>query len=171
MEQEVPELGRTTRVIADIRAQEGPTAPTRYADVMVTHYAYQQHGEWKGSEAGRAVRDAEICKWIKYRPEEGVGTAVLLVPLCFETGGRWGKQAMYGLRRLARVKAQIGLARQAADKDAVYRATLLRWRRESSCALQQGNAAILMAATGQTSSVLEVNGPTDACLDLVAESH
>ena len=64
MEQEVLELGRTTRVIADIRAQEGPTAPTRYADVMVTHYAYQQHGEWNGSAAGRAVNDAEICKTI-----------------------------------------------------------------------------------------------------------
>ena len=62
MEQEVPELGRTTRIIADIRAQEGPAAPTRYADAMVTHYAYQYYGEWRGSAAGRALKDAEICK-------------------------------------------------------------------------------------------------------------
>ena len=50
MEQEAPELGRTARIIADIRAQEG-----------LADYAYQQYGEWKGSEAGRAVKEAEIC--------------------------------------------------------------------------------------------------------------
>ena len=129
MEQIVPELATTREVVADIRAQEGPTAPTRYADVMVTHYAHSIHGVWKGSLAGNAVRAAELEKYRKYRPSPR-GRAVLITPLCFETGGRWGKAALRELRRLARAKSKSGTLSNAVDKDAIYRATLLRWRRE-----------------------------------------
>ena len=39
-EQSVPELGFGADVVADIRAEEGPTAPVRYADVVVTLTIY-----------------------------------------------------------------------------------------------------------------------------------
>ena len=138
---------------------------------MVTHYAHALRGVWYGSDAGRAVKDAERQKELQYRHDPERGTPIVLVPLCFETGGRWGMKAIHELRRLAKVKSQMGLTRNAADKDAVYRATLLRWRREISCALQQGNAAILMAATGQRSNVVEMEAVGDCGLDLIPESH
>ena len=86
MEQAVPELNHTHRTIADIRVQEGPAAPTKYADVMITHYAYERGGIWHGAKAGEAVTNAERIKSAKYAPARG-GRRVLIVPLCFETGG------------------------------------------------------------------------------------
>ena len=78
---------------------------------------------------------------------------------------------MQEIRRLARAKAQTGITSNAADKDMVYRATLLRWRREVSCVLQQGNAAILMAAAGSTTSAKQLQDSTEFCRDLVPDTN
>ena len=92
-----------------------------------------------------------------------------LVPLVFETAGRWGESAARELRRLARARASRG-TRIAVDVDAIYRATLLRWRRELSTLLQQANASVVMAAVGCVVD-LQVAGVTQDVYDLVPEAH
>ena len=68
-----------------------------------------------------------------------------MVPLAFETYGRWGEHAVRELRRLARRRAERADAQQAVDPTAVYRGCLRRWRQEVSVALQMGNFAIYAA--------------------------
>ena len=68
-----------------------------------------------------------------------------MIPLAFETFGRWGEHAVRELRRLARRRAERPDAQQAVDPTAVYRGCLRRWRQEVSVALQMGNFAIYAA--------------------------
>ena len=90
-----------------------------------------------------AAAREERKKFSDYMPRVG-GHPILLVPLAFETFGRWGEHAVRELRRLARRRVERPDAQQAvhADPTAVYRGCLRRWRQEASVALQLGNYAI-----------------------------
>ena len=142
-EQAVPELG--TNAVADLRVREGPAAPTRYCDVVVTHPIHRNHDQWRAISGGAAAAAAERQKRADYQPAHG-GRPVLLTPIAFESFGRWGPAAAAEARRLARKRAQLPTAQRAVDPETIYRATLQRWRREVSVVLQQGNAAVLLAA-------------------------
>ena len=166
----MPEVARSPTVIADVRSREGPTTPTRYGDVVVTHPIHRVGSEWKGWQSGKAAAKAERDKFRDYRPSP-TGKSVLLVPLAFETYGRWGVRASRELRRLARRKAAAAASAGAFDAASIYRATLLRWRREVSVTWQQGNVAILSACAGQAPSLGANSGPGAEPLDLIVEQH
>ena len=76
-----------------------------------------------------------------HRPRPG-GRHVVLVPLAFETYGRWGKHAVKELRRLAWRRAERSDAQSCVDPQAMQRGCLRRWRQEIAVALQLGNFAI-----------------------------
>ena len=84
-----------------------------------------------------------------------------MVPLAFESYGRWGKHAVRELRRLARRRAERPDAQQAVDPTAVYRGCLKRWRMEVSVTLQMGNFAIYSACA----RALRGNGAVHAAPD------
>ena len=140
----MPEVGPGSEVIADVRAEEGPAAPVRYADVVVTHPIHCLAGRQVCNGPGIAAAREERNKFEHYRPRPG-GRAVLTVPLSFETYGRWGKHAALELRRLARKRSERADAQRSVDPKAVYRSCLRRWRQEVSVALQLGNFAIYNA--------------------------
>ena len=143
-EQSVPELGPGQAVEADIRAEGGPAEPVRYADVVVTHPIQIRNGRLAGSGPGVAAAREERGKLNDYRPRPG-GRPVLLVPLAFESFGRWGKSAALELRRLARRRSEMLDAARSVDPTSVYRGCLRRWRQEISVALQLSNFAIYSA--------------------------
>ena len=157
-EQSVPELGPGSDVIADVRAEEGPSAPIRYADVVVTHPIQCHRGQWSGTGPGIAAARMERKKYADYQPRPG-GRAVLLVPLAFETYGRWGRKAAQEFRRLARRRSELEDAQQSVDPDAVFRGCIRKWRQEVSVTLQLGNFAIYNACTTSLRSGEECHVP------------
>ncbi len=171
VEQAVPELGHASAPRADIRVTGGPDAPLTYADVMVTHTASfsSSTGTWSPAAPGQAAAEAEKVKQRRYRPAAG-GSSIRLVPLIWETHGRWGRQGMAELRRVARRRATVAASQGSADADAVYRATLNRWRREVSVQLQSWNAAILAASVGFAVD-LRTRSTWEHSLDLIPEAH
>ena len=140
----MPELGPGPDVEADIRAEGGPAEPVRYADIVVTHPIQIRNGRLTGSGPGTAVAREERGKLGDYQPRPG-GRPVLLVPLAFESYGRWGKRAALELRRLARRRSEMMDAARAVDPTSVYRGCLRRWRQEISVCLQLANFAIYSA--------------------------
>ena len=169
-EQWVPELARATPVRADIRASGTAAEPLTYCDVKVTHVV-RWHGPtstWRGEARGAAAAAGEAEKLKIYEPSE-TGSPVRIVPLVFETAGRWGEAAARELRRVARARA-CKIARTAVDPDAVYRATLTRWRRELSTLLQRANTTVVMASAGCAVS-LHSRGPVVETHDLIPEAH
>eukprot|EP00973_Karenia_brevis_P034052 4697497-Karenia_brevis.AAC.1 len=130
---------------ADIVVTQGLLEPPRWADVMVTYPLVESAGIWSGCAAGAAVRAAEASKRNEYRVAATARGAVV-VPLCAETYGRWGQAAVEELRRLAKLRSERADASGTGDPEQIRRATLVRWRRELSCALMQANAMILFAA-------------------------
>ena len=70
------------------------------------------------------------------------------MPIALESQGRVGDLAQAELARLARMKG-ILLAASPAEANAVAKASIRRWRRWLSVALQRGNAAMVMASMGR----------------------
>ena len=112
---------------------------------MVTHPIVESGGIWSGCGAGAAVAAAEGQKKREYRAAADSHGA-LVVPLCVESYGRWGKSAVSELRRLAKLRGERADAQATCDAEQVRSSSLSRWRRELSCCLMQGNALILLAA-------------------------
>ena len=165
----MPELGTGPEVVADIRAEEGPTAPIRYADVVVTHPIHWERDHWVGAAQGAAARESERVKWRRYAacPD---GNPVLLVPLAFETYGRWGDAASAELRRLARLRSALADSRQSVDPNGFFRGCLIRWRRQVSVVLQQGNAAMLCACTAVARAGVHAAPASDSSVaDLITD--
>ena len=92
-----------------------------------------------------AVARAERGKVAHYKLREG-GREVLLVPLAFETYGRWGASAALELKRLARRRSEMLDARCSVDAGSVYKGCLRKWRQELAVALRMSNWAIWAAA-------------------------
>ena len=78
------------------------------------------------------------------------GASARLIPLAFESQGRWGEHAVQELGRLARLKGTLQ-SDSPQEAAAITRASLKRWRREIACALQRGNAQLAIASLGQPS--------------------
>ena len=169
-EQLVPELNLATAARADIRVRAGAAAPTRYCDVVVTHPIHRHHDEWHGKGAGIAVAAAERQKVRDYQPAAG-GSPVLLTPLAFETYGRWGRAAAAEVRRLARARAMGPAGASMVNPEAMYQASLLRWRREVAVTLQCGNAEVLLACAGRPQECILHVPPSSEPLDLVPALH
>ena len=120
-----------------------------HADVAVTSTA-QPHGKgtitYTVSGAGVAVASHERRKIREWAVVDGASAR--LIPLAFESQGRWGHHAIQELGRLARIKGNAQ-ADSPQEATAVTRASLKRWRREIGIALQRGNARIAIASLGQ----------------------
>ena len=159
--QSVPDLGPGKAVESDVRAEGGPAEPMRYADVVVTHPIQIRQGKISGSGLGVAAAREERGKLSDYALRPG-GRPVLIVPLAFESYGRWGESAALELRRLARRRSeQLDVAR-AVNAKAMYRGCLRRWRQEIAVCLQLGNFAIYAAcATGLWDDVAAHCPPDD----------
>ena len=171
-EQCVPELGPGPDVESDIRAQGGPAEPVRYADVVVTHPAQMRQGRLYVSRAGVGVAREERAKVSDYQPRAG-GRAVLIVPLAFETYGRWGDSVANELRRLARRRAEQLDARRSVDPTSVYRGCLRRWRQEISVLLQLSNFHVYDACVSGLQSGEPSHfplGDADAPASLICDS-
>jgi len=151
-EQIVPELGPGDDVLADIRVASGPACPVKYLDVVVAHPVCMRQGRRTASGTGVAAEREARAKHVHYRPRPG-GRTVKLVPLAFETYGRWCKESVAELRRLARSRAEIDNGRLAVDPLSVYRGALRRWRQEVSVALQLGNYRVVSACVGPKTPV------------------
>ena len=161
----MPELGPGTDVEADVRAVGGPSEPVRYADVVVTHPVQTRAGRTTGSGPGVAAAREERGKHGDYMPRPG-GRPVLLVPLAFESYGRWGKLAALELRRLARRRSERVDAANSVDASSVYRGCLRRWRQEVAVALQLAKFSIYDACSPGLRSGASVHARADDTGDL-----
>ena len=155
-------------MVADVRAEEGPTAPVRFADVVVTHPIGLRSNRWVGNGQGVAAAREERKKFAHYLPRAG-GHPVLMVPLAFESYGRWGEQAVRELRRLARRRAERPDAQQAVDPSAVYRGCLRRWRQEASVTLQMGNYAVYAACAKRLRGLGQVHAAPAVSDELIGD--
>ena len=150
-EQWVVEYAPRKHLRADVRAVLAPGEGVTYYDVVVSHpfttgvptgsvgELHTQH-----ASADAAVGPAARGKHAKYAPplaeagEVGVGR-VNMVPLAFDTFGRWGEEAVRALRaavrrRLVRPDAQRGVTLKGAHSQ-----LLRRWRAAGACAVQRRN--------------------------------
>ena len=102
-------------VLADVRAIAAPAAPAVYADVGVTHPVHLARNRVAADAAGDAARGMEGDKRDTYA---GAGPDVYVptvVPLTFETFGRWGPAAEAELVRLAKRRVERCCAHSALD--------------------------------------------------------
>ena len=143
----VPHLARR----ADVRASYGPGLPTVYYDVVVAHpFTTGVPSGPVGALLGRhpdadaALGPAEQRKYSDYNPPLNPATGarlqpVSLVPLAFDTFGRWGPAAADALRRWARRRLNRPDALRSVRRAGLYQQVLARWRAAGACALQRGN--------------------------------
>ena len=96
-----------------MRATLAPGQPPTYYDVVVSHpfttgVPTGSVGQLRLAEpsADSAVNVGERGKRLDYAPPPGL-PQVKLVPLAFDTFGRWGDSAAKELRRLARLRASL----------------------------------------------------------------
>ena len=129
-----------------------------HLDVVVTSSIHNHANEWQIANQGVAVAREERRKLREWGYDEILGYTARLVPLAFESRGRWGQSAISELERLARMKGGLlaGSHHEAAN---VATGSLARWRRWLSVVLQLGSAAMVLAALGQPQPV-----PIDADL-------
>ena len=103
---------------------------------------------WDVNSEGVAVA-REARRKLREWGEQSLGHApARLVPLAFESQGRWCVQAVEELARLARLKC-VQLAAAPPDAAVAAAACQRRWRTWVSVALQRGNAAMVLAALGK----------------------
>ena len=163
-EQAVHEYAPHRRQRSDVRASYGPGAPTVYYDVVVAHpfttgVPQGPCGDLKGAEpsADAAIQPAANRKRSEYAPpRDANGTAlaggVKIVPVAFDTFGRWGKDVsdelkLWARRRLARPDAIANARRKG-----VYAELLSRWRATAACTLQRGNFEVYADCVGLAAS-------------------
>ena len=119
-----------------------------HLDVVVTSSIHNHAHEWQVASEGVAVAREERQKLREWGNDEILGCTARLVPLAFESQGRWGQSAISELERLARLKGGL-LKESPHDTANVATASLARWRRWLSVVLQRGNAAMVLAALGK----------------------
>ena len=106
------------------------------ADVTVVHPISTTHLKGSAELAGAAAKEAEKRKLNKYKAAKS--STVEIVPLAFESFGRWGEQALKFLRRLARTAQEMAGRAYAPFMNQAYR--------ELSVALARGNAVLCWRA-------------------------
>jgi len=167
-EQEVVEYAPHVHIRCDVRATLGPGQPPTYYDVVVAHPFTT--GVPTGSvgslllaepSADAAVKAAAGGKRTAYAPPAGL-PQVKLVPLAFDTFGRWGEDAALELRKLARMRAALPDVLRGRRSLRVQGAILSRWRTTASCLLQKGNYEVWADCVGRAAAVPdeEVGGET-----------
>ena len=146
---------------ADVRANYGPGLPTVYFDVVVAHpfttgVPTGAVGAMRTAQpdADAAVGPAEQEKYGDYAPPCDALTGVPLthpvtvVPLAFDTYGRWGPAAADALKRWARRRLNRPDAARSVRRAGLFQQVLARWRAAGSCALQRGNFETFAASVG-----------------------
>ena len=129
-----------------------------HADVVVTSSAHCPGGRWEVTSDGIAVAREARRKQREWGEPSLSHAPARLVPLAFESQGKWCVQAVEELARLARFRSsQLSASPQDAAQAAA--ACQRRWRTWVSIALQRGNAAMVLAALGKP-----LPGPVDADL-------
>ena len=98
-----------------------------HLDVVVTSSIHNHAHEWHIANVGVAVAREERRNLREWGYDEILGCTARLVPLAFESQGRWGQSAINELERLARLKGGLlaGSPHEAAN---VAAASLARWR-------------------------------------------
>ena len=104
-------------------------------------------------DAEAALRHLENRKLSEYAPPVGgdgqpLVPAVKVVPLAFDTYGRWGQGAADELKLWARRRLKKPDAAQSARTKGVYAEVLSRWRATASCTLQRGNFEVYADCVG-----------------------
>ena len=119
-----------------------------HADVVVTSSAHCNGGRWEANGDGIAVAREARRKQREWG-EKSLGRApARLVPLAFESQGKWCTQAVEELARLARFKSSQ-LSTSPRDAAVAASGCQRRWRTWVSISLQRGNAAMVLAALGR----------------------
>ena len=141
-----------------------PLIETPLYDVVVAHpfttgVPQGSCGELKCAEpsAEAALGPAEKRKISEYQPPvDANGTrlaaAVNIVPLAFDTYGRWGKGVADELKRWARRRLLRPDAMQSVRSKGVYAELLSRWRASAACILQRGNFEVYADCVGLVAS-------------------
>lgn len=181
-EQMVAEYAPHVARRADVRASFGPGAPRIYYDIVVAHpfKTGVPTGECGAllnatPDADAAVKPAERRKRNDYAPPVNdaglpVARAVVIVPMAFDTHGRWGPAAVDAVRRCARRRLRMPDATRSVQRSGLYLKLLARWRAEASCLLMRGNFETYAESLGLCSGGAEggdgggerggVTGPT-----------
>ena len=150
-EQWVTEYAPRKHVRADVWSVPTPGAGVTYFDVVISHPFTT--GVPTGSVgqlltqrawADAAIGPATAGKYTKYAPPQAAeGQAAIpcvnMVPLAFDTHGRWGEEAVRSLRAAARRRLARADARQSASKHGMYARLLQRWRAAGAIAVQRRN--------------------------------
>ena len=127
-----------------------------HADVVVTATAHIRQGRWETCGSCIACAREERRKLAEWGEQHLGHCPARMVPLAFESQGKWGARAVQELARLARLKGSL-LAASPVEAQLVVQASLRRWRRWVSVALQRGNAAMVLASLGKPTP-LDVDG-------------
>ena len=106
-----------------------------HLDVVVTSSIHNHAHEWQVANAGVAEAREERRKPREWGYDEILACTARLIPLAFESQGRWDQSAINELERLARLKGGLlaGSPHEAAN---VAAASFARWRRWLSVVLQ-----------------------------------
>ena len=147
-----------------MRTSHGPGLPTVYCDVVVAHpfttgVPTGEVGTLLGArpDADAALGPAERGKYADYATPRDPATGTLLaqpvavLPLAFDTHGRWGKAAVDSLRRWARRRLNRPDAARSVRRAGLFQHVLARWRAAGACALQRGNFETYAACVGLSS--------------------
>ena len=115
---------------------------------MVTSSVHCNAGRWEVKGDGIAVAREARRKQREWGDKSLGRAPARLVPLAFESQGKWCAEAVEELARLARFKNSQLLA---SPRDAALAASACqrRWRTWVSISLQRGNAAMVLAALGR----------------------
>ena len=133
--------------------------PVVYYDVVVaqpfaTGAPQGPVGELLGVDpkADAALKPAEGRKRTEYKQPTDSGVplvpAVKVVPLAFDTFGRWSKDAADELKRWARRRLKQADVAQSVRARGVYAELNSRWRATAGCALQRGNLEVYADCVG-----------------------
>jgi len=138
--------GSWQQAVLDLRIEQGPGGPVRYADVVVSHPVGPANTRAAAVSDGATAVAADRHKHDRYGP--GV------LPLSLETFGRWSPAALKWWRALAKQVV-------ANDPNLAYLgrwaipSLLQQWWARVSVTLQRANADAILASIG------EVRGPGD----------
>jgi hypothetical protein len=174
-EQWVSEYAPRKAVRADVRAVHSPGEGVVYYDVVVAHpfttgVPTGSVGEMRTDtpQADAAVGPASREKHNKYAPPLPSPPVpdvpkVQIVPLAFDTYGRWGKDAVIALRLAARRRMALPDARNCVPSSSAYVNLLQRWRAAGAIAVQRRNYDVwrdcLSVAHGASDPVQSVHAP------------
>ena len=142
---------RVTRV-ADVRVSGCRGEPPVFLDVVISSTRQCTHATWSSREVGVVVRineQAKIRQWGEARAPTPAERG-RFIPASFETQGRSGDRVCAYMKSLAQDYTKNQDLTYAASAGLVQAAFLRRWRTRLSCALQRGNARVILACLGSS---------------------